>query len=569
MSDDETKSVDLKRRSKQVFEIIKQTPFYYFPVGLMAATGNTEKDLNTKPLIGIASSFSDINPGHSHLNWLAGAVREGIIEKGGVPFVFNTVAPCDGFANGHEGMNFILPQRDIVADSVEAMIEAHRLDAMVTLSSCDKINPGMLMAAARLDIPTICVPGGPGMFEIEFGPEDSYQGIENRVYDDWEFKRRCITCATYGACSLMGTANTTQCLMEAFGMTLPNAATAPAMSMMKYRIAKESGYRIMDMLREDLRPSTIMTRNALENVLAVDVAIGGSTNSALHLPAIAWEMGIDFDLEWFNEFSLKIPTLCNTSPSGQYSIVDLYRAGGIPAVMSRIKDHLHLDCMTASGKPWSKLLKKAEVLDERVILPLDRPLFPEGGTIILKGNLAPNGAVCKQSAIVHDNVRVFSGPAAVFESERNAINAAVAKEIVDGSVVIVRNQGPKGAPGMPELLALTATLMTVKDLNNLALVTDARFSGASAGPVIGHVCPEAYVGGPIAVVQPGDTIKIDLPARHLDIDIDDSELQERLAVWTPVEKPVKSRVLQKYRALVTSADRGCVLEVPSDNPINR
>ncbi len=561
----EKKEIDLKKRSNQVFSVIKQTPFYYFPVGIIQATGYSEKELNKKPLIGIASSYNEINPGHMHLNWLADAVKMGVIEAGGIPFIFNTIAPCDGFANGHEGMKFILPQREIIADSVEAMVQAHRLDALVTLSSCDKINPAMLMAAARLDIPTICVPGGPGMFEMEIGPQNKYKGIENRFYENYEDKIKCISCATYGACSLLGTANTTQCLMEAFGMTLPNAATMPAMSLMKHQMAREAGLRIIELLREDLRPSKIMTKDAIENALAIDVAIGGSTNSAIHLPAIAHEIGVDFDLEWFNDFSKKIPTICNISPSGQYSVVDLYRAGGIPAVMSRIKQFLHLDAMTVSGKPWSKLLRKAEVFDERVIMPLDKPLFPEGGTVILRGNLAPRGAVCKQSGIVHESTRVFSGPAVVFDSEGEAINAAASGAVLDGSVIVVRYQGPKGAPGMPELLALTATLMTRKDLNNIALITDARFSGASVGPVIGHVAPEAFVGGPLAALKSGDIIKLDIPKRRLDVDLSDDSIKDRMKDWKPPSTKVASKLLQKYRALVTSADRGCIHEVPTKN----
>lgn len=557
----EEKTMNLKRRSNQVFSIIKQTPFYYFPVGVIQATGYSERELNSKPLIGIANSYNEINPGHMHLNWLADAVKMGVIEAGGIPFIFNTVAPCDGFANGHEGMKFILPQREIIADSVEAMVEAHRLDALVTLSSCDKINPAMLMAAIRLDIPAICVPGGPSMFEMEFSPQPGYKGIENRFYENWEDKKKCISCGTYGACSLLGTANTTQCLMEALGMTLPNAATMPATSLAKQQMARDAGRRVIELLKEDLRPSRIMTKDAIENALAVDVAIGGSTNSAIHLPAIAHEIGIDFDLEWFNEFSKKIPTICNISPSGQYSVVDLYRAGGIPAVMARIKQFLHLDAMTVSGRPWSKLLKKATVLDDRIIMPLDKPLHPEGGTVILKGNLAPLGAVCKQSAIINDKMRVFRGSAVVFDSESDAIAAAASGAIPDGSALVVRYQGPKGAPGMPELLALTATLMVRKDLNNIALITDARFSGASVGPVIGHVAPEAFVGGPLAAINNGDTIKVDVPKRKLDVELTREEITARMSDWKPPATIVKSKLLQKYRALVTSADKGCIQQV--------
>ncbi|MEX2679956.1 MAG: dihydroxy-acid dehydratase [Candidatus Sigynarchaeota archaeon] len=556
-------SSNIKKRSNQIFDITKQTLFYYVTHGIFNGLGLDEKEIMSKPLIGIASTWNEINPGHAHLNWLAEAVKYGIIESGGIPMLFNTIAPCDGYANGHDGMRFILPQRDIVADSIEAMVEAHKFDALVTLSTCDKINPGILMAAVRLDIPTICVPGGPNMYEVQLGPEKDYQGIETRFYENVEKKLKCITCSTYGACSVMGTANTTQCLMEAFGMTLPGAAAMPAVTSLKYRIAKESGRRIMGMLKEDLRPSKIMTRESLENALMVDVAIGGSTNSALHLPAIAHEMGIDFDLDWFNQFSKKIPTIVNVAPSGRYSIVDLYRAGGIPAVMNRLSKFLHLDCMTVTGKTVGKNIKKALVQDDKIIMPLDKPLYPEGGTVILKGSLAPRGAVIKQSAVSEQSMLVFEGPAIVFESEMAAINALAANEIKNNSVVVIRYEGPKGAPGMPELLAFTTGLMVMKELNRVALVSDGRFSGATQGPCIGHVCPEAYSGGPIALVQNGDTIRIDVPGKRLDLLVPEAELVNRRSQWRVPTTRINSKLLAKYRALVAPADRGCVLDPSS------
>ncbi len=553
-----SKESDLKKRSKEIFETIKKTPFYYVPLGIFKAFGLDEKEINSKPFIGVVNTWNEINPGHAHLLQLAEAVKYGIIEAGGIPFQFCTVAPCDGFANGHEGMRFILPQREIIADSIEGMIEAHKLDAMVTLSSCDKINPAVLMAAARLDIPTICVPGGPNLYEIQFDP--TYAGIENRFYEDFSDKLKCISCASLGACALMGTANTTQCLMEALGMTLPNAATIPAVTSMKYKIAKDSGRQIMELLKNNITTSQIMTRESLENAIMVDVAIGGSTNSTLHLPAIAAEMGIDLDLEIFNEYSKKIPTIANISPSGRYSIVDLYKAGGIPAVLSRIKDHLHLDCLTVSGKPIGKIIRKAEVFDNEVIRPLDNPVYPEGGTVILKGNLAPEGAVVKQSAVYNQSMLKYEGPAKVYNSEKDAINALAAKEIPNGTVIIIRYEGPKGGPGMPELLALTASLMLLRDMDRVALITDGRFSGATSGPCIGHVCPEAYQGGPIAVVSDGDLIKIDIPNRKVDVALSDAEIQNRLKSWHPIKKEVKSKLLLKYRALVTSAAKGAILK---------
>jgi len=439
------------------------------------------------------------------------------------------------------------------------MVEAHRLDAMVTLSSCDKINPAILMAAIRLDIPTICVPGGPNLYEIRFMPD--YKGIEQSNYGDFIHKLNCITCATYGACELMGTANTIQCLMEAFGMTLPNAATIPATTRMKYIIAKNSGRQIMELLKKGITPSQIMTKNSLENAIMVDVAIGGSTNSTLHLPAIANEMGIELDLELFNEYSKKIPTIVNVSPSGDYGIVDLYKAGGIPAVLRRLKDFLHLDCLTVSGNTMEKQIRGIKILDEDVIRPLDNPVYLEGGTIILKGNLAPDGAVVKQSAIKDQNMLQFMGSAICFNSEQGVIDALTSNKISNGSVIIIRYEGPKGGPGMPELLAVTANLMLRRKLDKVALITDGRFSGATSGPCIGHVSPEAYMGGPIAIVKDGDMIIIDIPNRKLDINISDEEIEQRFSNWKPLEREIKSKVLLKYKKLVTSASKGAIFKL--------
>ncbi|MHA1196146.1 MAG: dihydroxy-acid dehydratase [Promethearchaeota archaeon] len=551
-------NLNMKKRSNTLFDVIKNTPYYYATLGFISGTGLEEKEIHNKPFIGVVNTWNELNPGHKHLNILAEGVKRGIIEAGGIPFEFCTIAPCDGWANGNVGMRFILPQREIIADSIEAMIEAHRLDAMVTLSSCDKINPAILMAAVRLDIPTICVPGGPNFFEIRFSPE--FKGIDNKLYDDFKNKTQCVSCATYGACEFMGTANTIQCLMEAFGMTLPNAATIPAVTRMKYMIAKESGKQILELLKKEITPSKIMTEKSLENVIMVDVALGGSTNSALHLPAIANEMGITFDLELFNEYSKKIPTLVNVSPSGDYGVVDLYKAGGIPALLSRLKKFLHLDCITVSGKTIGKLIRRIKVLDEKTIRPLDDPIFTEGGTVVLKGNIAPQGAIVKQSAIANKDMLVFRGPAKCFNSEADAIKALSLHEIENGTVIIVRYEGPKGGPGMPELVALTANLMLRRDLDRVALITDGRFSGATAGPCIGHVCPEAYVGGPIAIIEDGDIIKIDIPSRSLNVELSDDIIKNRMSKWTPYEKEIKSKTLLKYRALVTSASRGAILE---------
>lgn len=552
---------NLKKRSNTIFETIASTPFNYVTLGIIKGLGLEDNEIKNKPFIGVVNTWNELNPGHKHLRELAEDVKYGIIEAGGVPFEFCTVGPCDGWANGNEGMRHILPQREVIADSIELMIEAHRLDAMVTLSGCDKINPAVLMAAIRLDIPTICVPGGPNMYEIRFMPE--YEGIEQSNYEDFEHKLKCITCGSYGACEIMGTANTFQCLMEAFGMTLPDAATSPALSRKKHVIAKNSGRKIIELLKKGITPSKIMTKESFENVIIVDVAIGGSTNSALHLPAIAHEMGLDFDLEMFNEYSEKIPTIVNVSPSGEYGIVDLYKAGGIPAVMNRLKDFLNLDCLTVSTSTVKKQIRKREALDKNIIRPLNEPVYPKGGTVILKGNLAPEGAVVKQSAIKVQKMLKFEGPAYCFNNEKDVLDALALNQIENGSVIIIRYEGPKGGPGMPELLATTATLMLRRNLDKVALITDGRFSGATSGPCIGHVSPEAYVGGPIAIIENGDIIQIDILNRKLMVDLTDEEIHSRLKNWKPIEKIIKSKALLKYKALVSSASKGAILQFES------
>ena len=560
MQNTQSTTTDPKTRSKEIFSLIKNTPFYYVTTGIMKGIGLEAKEIERKPLIGVVNTWNELNPGHKHLRNLAEGVKWGVLESGGIPLEFNTIAPCDGWANGNEGMRYILPQRDIIADSIESMVEAHRLDAMVTLSSCDKINPAVLMAAIRLDIPTVCVPGGPNLYDIHWIPQEEYKGIEQENYEEFDTKLKCISCGTCGACEQMGTANTFQCLMEAFGMTLPNASTIPAISQQKYMLAKQSGKQIMNLLEQNLTPSKIMTQQSLENVIKVDLAIGGSTNSAIHLPAIAHEMGIKFNLDWFNDFCKVIPTIVNVAPTGNYGISDLYRAGGIPAVMKRLENHLHLDCLTVSGNSIKKNLKKVQIYDPKVILPMDNPIFPEGGTVILKGNLAPEGAVIKQSAIRKPNLLKFSGKAVVFNAEKEAIEALLQNKIKNGHVIVIRYEGPKGGPGMPELLVFTASLMLYKDLQDIALITDGRFSGATWGPCIGHVCPEAYEGGPIAVVQDGDPIDIDIPNRKIHLNVAEAEIKNRFKNWKRIERPIKSKTLLKYRKLVSSAAEGAILK---------
>jgi len=555
MVDDKT---NLKERSNSIFEWTKTTPFNYVTRGIIKGVGLNDKDINTKPFVGVVNTWNEINPGHKHLNTLAEAVKYGVIEAGGIPFEFCTVGPCDGWANGNEGMRFILPHREVIADSIELMVEAHRLDAMVTLSTCDKINPAVLMAAIRLDIPTICVPGGPNFWEIRFSAD--FKGINEARYDNFDQKVKCVSCSTYGACEMMGTANTFQCLMEAFGMTLPNAATTPAISQMKYILARDSGKQVIKLLKEGITPSQIITKEAFENAVMVDLAIGGSTNSALHLPAIANEMGLDISLDIFNEFSKKIPTIVNVYPSGDYGVVDLFKAGGIPAVLSRIKDFLHLDCLTVSGKTIGKQIQRTKVLNDDIIRPLNNPIYPEGGTVVLRGNLAPDGAVVKQSAVKDKEMLIFKGPALCFNSEQEALEALALNKIMNGSVIILRYEGPKGGPGMPELLAVTATLMLRRNLDKVALITDGRFSGGTSGPCIGHVSPEAYVGGPIAIIEDGDIVTIDIPNRKLEINLTNEQIQARLESWKPLEKIITSKALLKYKKLVSSADKGAILK---------
>ena len=553
------KNINLKKRSESLFEWTKTTPFNYVTRGIIKGVGLDDKDIENKPFIGVVNTWNELNPGHRHLNSLAEAVKHGILEAGGVPFEFCTVGPCDGWANGNEGMRYILPQREVIADSIELMIEAHRLDAMVTLSTCDKINPAVLMAAIRLDIPTICVPGGPNFWEIRFSAD--FKGIDQALYNDLAHKVECVQCSTYGACEMMGTANTFQCLMEAFGMTLPNAAATPAISQMKYVLARDSGKQVMELLKNGITPSKIITKESFENAVMIDVAIGGSTNSTLHLPAIANEMGLDIDLDIFNDFSKKIPTIVNVYPSGDFGVVDLYKAGGIPAVMKRLKDFLHLDCLTVSGKTIEKIIRRIKVLDENIIRPLNNPIYPEGGTVILKGNLAPEGAVVKQSAIKEPDMFTFEGPAICFNTELDALEALAQNKVENGHVIILRYEGPKGGPGMPELLATTATLMLRRNLTRVALITDGRFSGATSGPCIGHVSPEAYVGGPLAILQDGDIIQIDIPNRRLNVKLTDDQIQKRLKQWKPFEKPISSKALLKYKKLVSSAAKGAILDI--------
>jgi dihydroxy-acid dehydratase len=533
-----------------------------FPVSIvrlsiLKGTGVDIDELKEKPIIGIANSHTEMNPGHMHLRALADRVKEGVHAAGGIPFEFNVPAPCDGLTEGNEGMRFILPQRELIADTVETHARSMLFDGLVMIASCDKIIPGMIMAAARLDRPTIFLTGGPGSFQIRFttGMKGS---IDHKDYDDLIDKLGCATCASCGACELMGTANTFQCMAEALGLTLPGSANVPAYHSEKLLFARRTGKRIVEMVNEGLTARRILTMDAVDNALAVDLAIGGSTNTTLHLPAIAHELGAVLPLSRFNDMNRRVPTLCGISPNGPWGVQDLYRAGGVPAVMKVLADDLNLDATNVTGRSLGEVIGEAQVLDERVIQPREKPYSPEGGTVALFGNLAPDGAVVKQSAVSPD-MRTFSGRARVFESEAECLTAMREKSLQDGEVLVIRNEGPKGGPGMPETLAVTMAL-ELYGYSRVALITDGRFSGATAGPCVGHVSPEAFDGGPIAAVAEGDEILIDIPNRKLEVKLSGDELDNRLSNRRPQQRELPPGYMRRYVKQVSSAALGAVLE---------
>ena len=525
-------------------------------LSILRGIGVKEKEMMKKPVIAIANSHSELNPGHRHLRELAAAVKEGVLMAGGLAFEFNVPAPCDALGNGNSGMRYVLAQRDLIADLVETHVRSQWFDGMVTLSSCDKINPAMLMAAGRLNIPSICVPGGFGVWGIRFAPDEK-PSTDQADYDAFSDKLSTFRLSSCGSCEVMGTANTVQCLMEALGMALLGSAAMPAFHSLKPVKAREAGSRIVEMVRENFVPAKIMTRAALENAVMVDLAIGGSTNSCLHLPAIARMLGIELPLSVFNEFNRGVPTLLSINPSGPHGMLDLFRAGGVPAVMKVLAPLLHLDCLTASGKTLGEELSKVKLSGNGVIRSLEKPFHPEGGTVVLSGNLAPEGAVVKQSAVAED-MKVFEGAALVCEGEDEAVRALTGGKLKSGMVLVIRYEGPKGGPGMPELLTVT-TMLEALGMHKVALVTDGRFSGATRGPCIGHVSPEAYVGGPLAAVRDGDRIRIDIPGREIEIKLSEQELKARLSGFKPVEKPAIG-YMSRYRKLVGSAAQGAVLE---------
>ncbi|MCW4045960.1 MAG: dihydroxy-acid dehydratase [Candidatus Bathyarchaeota archaeon] len=519
---------------------------------LLKALGLTDEDI-AKPFIGIANSYTTIVPGHIHLNEIVAAVKAGIEAAGGTPFEFNTIAVCDGLAMGHEGMRYSLPSRELIADSIEIMAQAHRLDGLVLVSNCDKVTPGMLMAAIRLDIPAISVTGGAmesGRLNTEkVGVNSVFEGmgrvLANKMTTEELAHLENVACPGCGSCNGMFTANTMACLTEALGMSLPYCATALATSAAKLRIAKETGKKIVDLVCNSVKPSQILTREAFENAITVDMALGGSTNSVLHLSAIAKEAGIALPMNVFDAISRRVPHLCNMVPSGPYDMEDLDMAGGLPALMKELEPLLHGDALTVACRTVSENIKDAVVLNSDVIRPLAKPVHAGGGIAILTGNLAPKGAVVKTVA-VSPNMLQHRGPAKVFDSEQEAAAAIRAREVQAGDVVVIRYEGPKGGPGMPEMLIPTATIAGMGLSESVALITDGRFSGATRGPCIGHVAPEAAEAGPIAVVKQGDIIVVDIPNRALNVELSDEEIRKRLAAWKPKPPRITKGILTRY-----------------------
>ena len=533
---------------------------------LLKALGVSDTDLK-KPFIGVVNSYTNIIPGHTHLNQVADSVKAGVISAGGVPFEFNTIGICDGIAMGHNGMRYSLPSRELIADSVEVMVQAHRFDGIVLITTCDKITPGMLMAAARLNIPAIMVTGGPmlsGFYKgKKVGTDSMFEAIGKVAAGKMTEKElKCledVACPGCGSCNGMFTANTMACVTEALGMSLPGCATPPAVSAERLRVAKATGERVVGLVKEDLKPRDILLPESFENAIMVDMALGGSTNTVLHVTAIANEAGVDLPLSTFDKLSKRVSHICSMIPSGPYDMKELDEAGGIPAVMKQLENTLNLNSTTVTGKTVKENIASTVVLNTEVIRPLDNPVHKEGGIAILTGNLAPDGSVVKAAGI-SANMIVHQGPAKIFDSEEDAMKAIMNKKIQKGDVVVIRYEGPKGGPGMREMLSPTATIAGMGLSESVALITDGRFSGATRGPCIGHVAPEAAVGGPIGLLEEGDIIEIDVPKRKLDVKVSDEELAKRAKSWTAKEPKVKTGYLARYSQLVQSAHKGSVLK---------
>jgi len=537
---------------------------------LFNALGMTKEELS-RPLVGIVSSYNEIVPGHMNIDKIVDAVKMGVAMAGGTPIVFPAIAVCDGIAMGHIGMKYSLVTRDLIADSTECMATAHQFDALVMVPNCDKNVPGLLMAAARLNIPTVFVSGGPMMAGHVGGEKRSLSSMFEAVgsyaagtmteeqVDEFVNK----VCPTCGSCSGMYTANSMNCLTEVLGMGLQGNGTIPAVYSERLRLAKHAGMKVMEMLEKNIRPRDIMTEKAFLNALTVDMALGCSTNSMLHLPAIAHEAGVELNVDIANEISAKTPNLCHLAPAGYTYMEDLNEAGGVYAVMNELnkKGLLYTDLMTVTGKTVAENIANCVNKNPDVIRPIDNPYSPTGGIAVLKGNIAPDSCVVKRSAVVPE-MMVHEGPARVFDCEEDAIAAIKGGQIVAGDVVVIRYEGPKGGPGMREMLNPTSAIAGMGLGSSVALITDGRFSGASRGASIGHVSPEAAVGGPIALIEEGDIIKIDIPANTINVDVSDEELEARRAKWQPREPKVTSGYLARYASMVTSGNRGAILEIP-------
>jgi len=553
-------------RSDEVTKGLERAPHR----SLLKAMGIIDNEMD-RPFIGVVNSWSELIPGHIHLDKLAESVKAGIRLAGGVPFEFSTIGICDGIAMGHEGMKYSLPSRELIRDTIELMVQAHRFDGMVMIPTCDKIVPGHLMAAGRLDIPTAVVTGGPmlpGFVDDEQRDLISvFEGVgerqNNKITDEKLKALENCSCSGAGSCAGLFTANTMACVTEALGMSLPGCGTTHAVDAKKFRMAKETGMKIMELVEKDITARQIVTPEAIDNAVRLDMAIGGSTNTALHLPAIAHEFGVDLPLDRFDEMSRITPHLTNLRPGGSHFLLDLERAGGVPAVMQQLGDMLSLDVLTVTGETMAKNLEGFIPVNPgtnaSIIKTLDDPVHPEGGIAILKGNLAPDGSVIKQTA-VHPDMMVHSGPAWVFNSEEESMHAIMDRQIKAGDVVIIRYEGPKGGPGMREMLSPTSAIAGMGLIDSVALITDGRFSGGTRGPCIGHVTPEAAQGGPIALVEEGDTIEIDIPNRLLVIKVEENVLEERRARWKNPVVETRNSYLARYQRYVGTASRGSILE---------
>jgi len=546
-------------RSDQVKKSLEKAPHR----SLLKALGLTDEEI-ARPFVGIVNSANELIPGHMHLNQIVSAVKAGVRLSGGTPMEFSVIGICDGIAMNHAGMRYSLPSREIIADSIELVVMAHAFDALVFVPNCDKIVPGMLMACLRLNIPSIVLSGGPMLAGNLRGKtvdlisvfEAVGQLKAGRITEEELKELEDCACPTCGSCSGMFTANSMNCLTEALGLGLPGNGTVPAPFSERLRLAKQAGMQIMELLAKDIKPRDIATPQAFRNAIAVDMALGCSTNTVLHVPAVAYEAGIELDLMDFDTMSSKVPYLCSLSPAGPHHIEDLYRAGGIQGVMKRLNELGVLDTgvMTVTGRMLRKNLDAARIYDDEVIRPIERAYRPEGGIAILKGSLAPDGAVVKQSGVLPEMMQ-RRGKARVFDSEENAVEAILGGVVNKGDIVVIRYEGPKGGPGMREMLAPTSAIVGMGMDRDVALITDGRFSGGTRGAAIGHCSPEAAEGGPLAFVQDGDVISLDIPGRRLDLLVDDAELSRRKSVW---KQPAKSLtgVLKRYAQLSLSADKG-------------